>query len=90
VAPAEPKRRAGRLTQPADPSRGVSREEFDEMVRDLDVQKAPEEEPQPAATGSRPRGGRRARSRAEGGSQPPAGGDDKPKKPRNRRHGRPR
>jgi SecD/SecF fusion protein len=58
--------------------------------------------PAPAGTG-RPAGGRRARaraggeapgSRAAGEGQPPAGredgGNDKPKKPRNRRHGRPR
>jgi SecD/SecF fusion protein len=101
VAPAEPKRgRRERLTQPADPSRGVSREEFEEMVRDLGVE---EEQRQPAAARSgRPVGGRRARSRANGGQgarppqspQPPRaegdGSGDKPKKPRNRRHGRPR
>ena len=93
VVPGEPKRsRRDRLTQPADPSQGVSREEFEEMVRDLGVE---EEEPQPAAARSvnRPAGGRRARSRANGGQapKPPGDGDgDKPKKPRNRRHGRPR
>jgi SecD/SecF fusion protein len=96
VAPSERERRRARVTQPADPSRGVSREEFDEMVRDLGVEQPPEEERQPAATGSRPRGGRRARSRASGDTpQPPQQGDaDKPeqpkKPPRNRRHGRPR
>jgi SecD/SecF fusion protein len=100
VAPAERKRRRDRLTAPPDPARGVSRDEFDEMVRDLGVE---EQERQPAASGSRPRGGRRARMRADGGggpAQPPpdsgggddrtAGSGDKPKKPRNRRHGRPR
>ena len=90
VAPKEGKRRS--LTQPADPSRGVSNQEFEEMVRDLGIEG---EQPQPAAaqSGSRPAGGRRARSRAEQeGQPPPEGGDgtDKPKKPRNRRHGRPR
>ncbi len=53
-----------------------------------------EQQRQPAAAraGNRPAGGRRARSRAEQqADQPPQdGGDDKPKKPRNRRHGRPR
>jgi SecD/SecF fusion protein len=98
VAPKEKRHRRDRLTQPLDPSQGVSREEFDEMVRDLGVE--PEQEPQPAAARSgRPAGGRRARSRSNGGQtpKPPAqggdgteGGDDKPKKPRNRRHGRPR
>ena len=87
VAPKEKKRRG--LTQPPDPSRGVSSSEFEEMVRDLGVE---DEQPrQPAAAGTRPAGGRRARSRASQQDQPPQeGGDDKPKKPRNRRHGRPR
>ena len=89
VAPKERRKRS--LTTPPDPSRGVSSEEFEEMVRDLGV----DEEPQPAAatrSAGRPAGGRRARSRAErDGEQPPEGdGADKPKKPRNRRHGRPR
>ena len=66
VAPKETRRERTRLTQPTDPSRGVSPDEFDEMVRDLGVQ----QEPQPAVTGSRPRGGRRARSRAAGGGAP--------------------
>jgi SecD/SecF fusion protein len=100
VAPKDRGRRRDRVTQPNDPTQGVSRQEFDEMVRDLGI----EEEPQPAAArSSRPAGGRRARSRgngnppAPGGQRPPqppsGGGDgdgDKPKKPRNRRHGRPR
>ena len=92
VAPKETKR-SRRLTAPADPSQGVSNQEFEEMVRDLGVEEA-EKQRQPAAAraGNRPAGGRRARSRAEQqGDQPPQdGGDDKPKKPRNRRHGRPR
>jgi SecD/SecF fusion protein len=98
VAPKERGRRRERLTQPADPTQGVSRDEFDEMVRDLGI----ENEPQPAAAPSgRPVGGRRARSRGNGGGQsgdaprqpkPPTPGEggDKPKKSRNRRHGRPR
>jgi SecD/SecF fusion protein len=88
VAPKETKR-SRRLTAPADPSRGVSGQEFEEMVRDLGIE---DEQPQPAAAraGNRPAGGRRARSRAEQEGQKPQDGDDKPKKPRNRRHGRPR
>ncbi|MBE2315422.1 protein translocase subunit SecD [Solirubrobacter sp. CPCC 204708] len=58
-----------------------------------------------AAAGGRPVGGRRARARANGGVTPPSGGDGstppanggngdneaaKERKPRNRRHGRPR
>ena len=92
VAPKETKR-GRRLTAPADPSQGVSNQEFEEMVRDLGVEEA-EQQRQPAAAraGNRPTGGRRARSRAEqeSGQPPKEGGDDKPKKPRNRRHGRPR
>jgi SecD/SecF fusion protein len=98
VAPKESKRRRDRVTQPVDPTQGVSQSEFDEMVRDLGVE---EEERQPAAARSgRPVGGRRARSRGNGnppapGQPPQQGGDGgdgspKPKKPRNRRHGRPR
>jgi SecD/SecF fusion protein len=76
------------------------------MVRELGVDDAPAAAParQPAATGAgRPVGGRRARARAEGGNgtPPPAGpsssstgngesGEPKDRKPRNRRHGRPR
>jgi SecD/SecF fusion protein len=101
VAPKDSRRRRDRVTQPADPSQGVSREEFDEMVRDLGLEEQ-EQEPQPAAARSgRPAGGRRARSR-DGSpptpqqpkpQQPPkpeGDGGSKPKKPRNRRHGRPR
>jgi SecD/SecF fusion protein len=98
VAPKDSKRRRDRVTQPMDPTQGVSKSEFDEMVRDLGVE---EEERQPAAARSgRPVGGRRARSRGNGnppapGQPPQQGGDGgdgspKPKKPRNRRHGRPR
>ena len=87
-----------RVTAPQDPSK-VSRDEFDEMVRDLGI----EEERQPASTGAargRPAGGRRTRANggrgpgaAGGGPAKPEGGDGeppKPKKPRNRKHGRPR
>jgi SecD/SecF fusion protein len=93
VAPKETRRRG--VTQPADPARGVSAQEFEEMVRDLGIEEAEQRQPAAArAAGSRPAGGRRARSRAQQQSQQPPkdGGDgaDKPKKPRNRRHGRPR
>jgi SecD/SecF fusion protein len=94
VAPKETRRR---VTQPADPARGVSAQEFEEMVRDLGVEEAEQRQPAAARAGSRPAGGRRARSRAQSqdppAQQPPkdgSGGADKPKKPRNRRHGRPR
>jgi SecD/SecF fusion protein len=99
VAPAEPRRGRSRLTTPPDPSQGVSRDEFDDMVRDLGVEEEPApsaaDEPQPAgarAAGSRPAGGRRARSRAaKSGDQGSSGpSSDKAKKPPKRRHGRPR
>src|SRR5207247_1222517 len=53
VAPPERKRRRGRLTAPEEPERAVSREEFDEMVRDLHADPRPsraataEPEPEP-------------------------------------------
>ena len=96
-----PKERKGRRVS-APPGQQVSATEFQEMVKDLGVEDTAVviDEPQPAAAGStRPAGGRRARSRANGGDDtPPAappqgnGGDGAPKerKPRNKRHGRPR
>jgi SecD/SecF fusion protein len=91
VAPSEAKRRRDRLTTPPDPTRGVSSDEFEEMVRDLGVDEEQEQPsaPEPAgarSAGGRPAGGRRARSRAAKASD----SGDKPKKPPNRRHGRPR
>ncbi len=98
VQPKERKRKS--VTAP--PGQEVSASEFQEMVRDLGVH---EETSQPAATGvaasGRPVGGRRARSRADGDSAPSSGspsnggngdGDTeaKERKPRNKRHGRPR
>src|SRR5215207_6883231 len=107
VAPAEPRggRRTG-VTTPQDPSQGVSRAEFDDMVANLGIEEAERREPAAAgraaaaAAASRPAGGRRARARGEtppeapsgpGGSAPAdeSGEAPKPKKPRNRKHGRP-
>jgi len=102
VEPAQRRRGAPSVTAPQDPTQ-VSREEFDDMVRNLGIEEATAaaaRKPAAAAAG-RPAGGRRARGRANGGAAPggdaPAsppkgdGGDPaKPKKPRNRRHGRPR
>jgi SecD/SecF fusion protein len=99
VAPAEPRGGRRSVTAPQDPSQ-VSKEEFDAMVRDLGIEE--ERQRQPASTGAargRPAGGRRAR--ANGGRGPGAAGSQakptegdgeppKPKKPRNRKHGRPR
>src|SRR5215212_6498760 len=101
VAPAEPRGgRRGGVTTPQDPSQGVSRAEFDDMVANLGIEEAGRREPAAAAArGNRPAGGRRARARGEAPPPPATGpapadgeGSDapKPKKPRNRKHGRPR
>ncbi|HKG62616.1 MAG TPA: protein translocase subunit SecD [Solirubrobacteraceae bacterium] len=101
VAPAAPRGgRRGGVTTPQDPSQGVSRAEFDDMVANLGIEEAGRREPAAAAArGNRPAGGRRARARGEAPPPPATGpapadgeGSDapKPKKPRNRKHGRPR
>jgi SecD/SecF fusion protein len=102
VEPADRRAPTPALTAPHDPTQ-VSRQDFDDMVRNLGIDE-PARKPAAAAAG-RPAGGRRARARAsggdgsagragkppaEGGGSPPQGPSDKPKKPRNRRHGRPR
>ena len=100
VEPGKRRRGTASITAPQDPTQ-VSRDEFDEMVRNLGVEEAERRKPAAAAAAGRPAGGRRARARGNGGDAPgssPAGpgeppqgdGSDKPKKPRNRRHGRPR
>jgi SecD/SecF fusion protein len=82
-----PKQRKGRRA--ADPSEGVSREEFDDMVANLGVERAPVVAP----PRQRPAGGRRARSqgRTPDGEAP---GDSKPKsdaaRKERRKHGRSR
>jgi len=105
VAPSQPSGgRRGRVTAPEDPSQ-VSRQDFDAMVRDLGIEEPQPAASAAAGPGaSKPAGGRRARANGGGQDAGPAGtadtrptldaaaeGDgDKPKKPRNRRHGRPR
>ena len=104
VAPKERPGRRRSATAPTDPAQGVSGEEFDDMVRNLGVEEEAQPrraEPAVART-PRPAGGRRARGRAGGngagdssqgtggGAPEPPGGDPKPRKPRNKRHGRPR
>jgi SecD/SecF fusion protein len=98
VAPKDPRAGRRRVTTPA--GQEVSKSEFTDLVRDLGLEEERPQERQPTATGARPAGGRRARARQNGiappsGSGPakPAGdGEQEPKdrKPRNRRHGRPR
>jgi SecD/SecF fusion protein len=85
VAPPEPsrRRRRERLTAPDEPEE-VSREEFDELVADLDVGDGkPEPEPEPVAPAPR-----RTSSTSSTGGARPKPKKDKPKRPRNRRHGR--
>jgi SecD/SecF fusion protein len=84
VAPPDSRRTPRRLTEPDTPDRAVSKQEFDEMVRDLHVDSPPAH----TATADR---------------DPAADADpedlvlkddknrrDKPKRPRNKRHGRSR
>ncbi|MEA2277062.1 MAG: SecD/SecF fusion protein [Solirubrobacteraceae bacterium] len=84
VAPVEQERPSRRLTEPDDPSRGVSRTEFDEMVRDLHADA-------PASTATAERD-----ATADLDPEDLVLKDDKPKRgqkpnrPRNRRHGRSR
>ena len=83
VAPTESKRQR-RITEPDTPERGVSRQEFDEMVRDLHAD-APRSttataEPDPAADAA-------PEDLVLKDDKPKR---DKPKRPRNKRHGRAR
>jgi SecD/SecF fusion protein len=99
VAPRE-RRAATSVTAPADPTQ-VSRRDFDDMVANLGLEE--DRRPAAAAGPARPRGGRRARTQGNGqgrAAPPPAprpgegtpGAGDEPRsrKPRNRKHGRPR
>jgi SecD/SecF fusion protein len=85
--PAETRRarRRGRLTAPEEPEE-ISREEFDDLVADLDVDDPRAVAPVPERT---------SRVSSTGGARPapkpkPKKDKDKPKRPRNRRHGRTR
>jgi SecD/SecF fusion protein len=102
VEPRDRRRVTASITAPQDPTQ-VSRNEFDDMVRNLGIEDTSEPRKPAATAAGRPAGGRRARARGTSGDTPgPAGGDqpgrppgkgdgsDAPKKPRNRRHGRPR
>jgi SecD/SecF fusion protein len=106
VAPVEPRGKRRRAAVAAPPGQEVSRTEFADMVRNLGIEDEARQAQPAAAVPARPVGGRRARSRANGApgtprpaAPPPAdggaggggaGAGEKPKKPRNRRHGRPR
>jgi SecD/SecF fusion protein len=95
VEPTGPRRPRRSLTTPDDPQQGVSREEFDEMVRDLHAEppptrtavkepplaRAPEPESAPDADPSE------LYMKGDGGTD---GKKRPPRKPKNRKHGRPR
>jgi SecD/SecF fusion protein len=101
VDPAKRGARRGSLTSPQDPTQ-VSREEFDDMVANLGVEPERETTVARATPRTAPVGGRR--SRPNGAASPDSGArqaDGRPsdedatdgsraKRPRNRRHGRPR
>jgi SecD/SecF fusion protein len=85
VAPAEPKRRRGRVTAPDQPDE-ISQDEFQDLVRDI-------QEPEPAATPARGDGAAdRARDLDPDEVVMPKDKQprDKQRRPRNRRHGRSR
>src|SRR3954449_4129328 len=81
VAPKEPKGRRGRITSPDQPDE-ISREEFDELVRDIH-----DPEPAPAPT---PASGRDLDPDEVVMPKQQGDGKPKPKRPRNKRHGRAR
>jgi len=82
VAPTEKGRGQRRITQPEDPALGVSKAEFDDMVRDLHVD-AP-----PTATAERDPAADLAPEDLVLKDDKPK--TPKPKRPRNKRHGRSR
>jgi len=106
IEPSQRRRGAASVTAPQDPTQVSREDFDDMVANlgIQDEGASAGKEPTGAAAGSRPAGGRRARARAaggepapgagpagaEGGGQQPPSDADKPKKPRNRRHGRPR
>jgi SecD/SecF fusion protein len=85
VAPKERKPQRAALTAPQDPTQ-VSRHEFDEMVREIEPEVATEQ-PEPQPTPDRGRGEDLA---PEDLVMPRREDTPKPRKSRNKRHGRPR
>lgn len=81
VAPKDRKRPGRRLTSPGDPTQ-VSREEFDEMVRDLHT------DPASTATAVRDETADASPEDVVMPERDRPGGQGKPKRPRNKRHGR--
>ncbi len=81
VAPGERKRPKRRLTSPDDPTQ-VSREEFDDMVRDLHT------DPAPTATAVKDDAADASPEDVVMPEQDKGPGPSKPKRPRNKKHGR--
>ena len=105
VAPSAPRGGRRDIHQTQDPSQGVSKAEFDDMVKNLGIEEAEAREPAAAARavsragppeGAVPVGGTAiphppaTPPKQEPGGDKPAGEEPKPRKPRNRKHGRPR
>ncbi|MDX6680719.1 MAG: preprotein translocase subunit SecD [Solirubrobacteraceae bacterium] len=102
VAPKQRARRSDRLTSPEDPERGVSREEFDDLVRDLHVDPPPRgratvAEPKAAPRATKPKPDPAADALPEDvvmRDRPDGGAAAKPKRSaaakRRSKHGRPR
>ncbi|MCZ4492759.1 MAG: hypothetical protein JWP53_1690, partial [Conexibacter sp.] len=97
VDPKGPQRPARRITSPEDPERGVSKREFDDLVADIAHETAP------SSVASKVREKDRAPEPKPKQPEPDPNadaapedlvlkdkGDKKPKRPRNKRHGRPR
>jgi SecD/SecF fusion protein len=86
VAPPEKTRRGPRITEPDDPQRGVSQNEFQEMVRDLHTDAPPQRtataEPEPEPDRSADLAPEDLVLKDDKAKRAP-----KPKRPRNRRHG---
>ena len=88
VDPQAPRRARQRLTAPGGPDQGVSREEFDDMVRELHV------DPPPTGTAVQEPDTARDADPSElymkGDAKQRDKSRDKPRKPKNRKHGRSR
>jgi SecD/SecF fusion protein len=87
IDPRGPKRSGRRLTAPDDPERGVSQSEFQQLVQDIAHETAP------STVASQTRDERPAPKSDPAADATPEDlvlKDDKPKRARNKRHGRPR
>jgi SecD/SecF fusion protein len=96
VEPDLAKRSGRRITAPETPDRQVSRQEFDEMVRDLHAEPPPtrtavrEPEPEPEPEPAPPRDPSADADPSEVFMKDERNGRAKQRRPRNKKHGRPR